>query len=44
MEFLCTEAEVMFEYEPTQDDELLLKVGMIIKNVKEVRDGGRGKK
>lgn len=30
------EAEVLFEYEQTEDDELTLKVGAIIKNVKEV--------
>lgn len=31
------EAEVLFEYEPTQEDELALKVGVILQNVKEVR-------
>lgn len=30
------EAEVIFEYERTQDDELTLRVGEIVHNVKQV--------
>ena len=35
------EAEVLFEYEKSQDDELDLEVGEVIYNVKKVTDRGR---
>ncbi len=34
--FVCSDAEVLFDYDKMQDDELNLKVGQIIHNVEEV--------